>query len=310
MDFIDLDDVLKGIVACIPPRRYIPIPLPEKFKDGALVRDNALVMRARKFWIRAERTIDNARRFSEAAQKLNKALHDDAKPPQWMQFDKVKGFAVRADSISTEGLALLTHATGWEKRERKLSHEHVKDCTRNGWGPGTMHPARSTDDGLTPAGSYFRPREIGFDRAELLAFLDGKVTHSIESTAPAQNTATPAPVVAVVALVELGKAGSVDKATAKPATNWRMKIQAEAYKHWIELLASGCSPTPNSILDHLAAWCATNTVRTDTGIFPSAGYIKNTVINGRLWQQPTMSREQAKIHVAQVAQTKVAQVAQ
>jgi hypothetical protein len=119
-------------------------------------------------------------------------------------------------------------------------------------------------------------------------------------TAPEQSPATPATV--VPALVEPDKTGPADKATAKPATNWRMQIQAEAYEHWIRLLASGCSPTPNSILDYLVTWCATNNVRTDTGIYPGAGHIKNTVINGRLWPQPTMSREQAKKHVAQVEQ--------
>lgn len=120
-----------------------------------------------------------------------------------------------------------------------------------------------------------------------------------QKTAPA----TPAPVVAA-------KAATVGKATDKTATNWRMKIQAEAYEHWIRLLASGCSPTPHSILDYLATWCATNNVRTDTGIYPRAGYIKNTAINGKLWTPPNISREQAKKQVAQVAQTNVAQVAQ
>lgn len=131
-------------------------------------------------------------------------------------------------------------------------------------------------------------------------------------TAPEQSPAKPVPVVAVVALSEPEKAGLVDKATAKPATNWRMKIQAEAYEHWIRLLASGCSPTVHSILDYMAKWCETNNVRTDSGIFPRTGHIKNTVLGGGHWMPPTISREQAKNHVAQVAQvahSKTAQVA-
>lgn len=91
------------------------------------------------------------------------------------------------------------------------------------------------------------------------------------------------------------------KATPKPITNWRMLIQAEASEYWIRLLASGCSPTVHSILDDMAKWCVTKDVRTDTGIYPSAGHIKNTVLGGGHWPPPTISREQAKKHVAHVA---------
>ena len=148
---------------------------------------------------------------------------------------------------------------------------------------------------LIGAEAHRKWRELltGAIAAHELALLDFGSKLPID-TAPAQ-----VPTLAPVAVVALGEP---DKVTAKPATNWRMKIQAEAYEHWIRLLASGCSPTPNSILDDLVTWCATNNVRTDTGIYPGAGHIKNTVINGRLWTQPTMSREQAKKHVAQVAQ--------
>lgn len=105
------------------------------------------------------------------------------------------------------------------------------------------------------------------------------------------------------------KAGPMDKATAEPATNWRMKIQTEAYEHWTRLLASGCSPSVHSILDYMAKWCEKNNVRTDTGIFPRAGHIKNTVLCARVWTPPTISREEAKKRVAQAEQVAQAKAA-
>lgn len=124
--------------------------------------------------------------------------------------------------------------------------------------------------------------------------------------APAQTPTTPAPVVAVVA-------ASDGPAPLPAAPNWKMRVQAEATELFLRLLASGANPTPHSILDSMAQWCRDNEVKTDTNINPSANYLRTHVLGGRHWSPPTMSREQAKKHVAQVAQvaqTKVAQVAQ
>jgi hypothetical protein len=97
---------------------------------------------------------------------------------------------------------------------------------------------------------------------------------------------------------------------AKP--DGRMKIQAEAFEHWIRLKASGANPTINSICDAMAKWCADNNVTTKTGVTPRAGTIRNTILGGTTgWSPPTLSRDQAKAHVEQLAQVaQVAQVAQ
>lgn len=88
---------------------------------------------------------------------------------------------------------------------------------------------------------------------------------------------------------------------AKP--DGRMKIQAEAYEHWIRLKASGANPTINSICESLARWCADNGVTTQTGVTPRAGTIRNTILGGNSgWVPPAHSRDQAKAHVAQLAQ--------
>ena len=88
---------------------------------------------------------------------------------------------------------------------------------------------------------------------------------------------------------------------AKP--DGRMKIQAEAYEYWIRLKASGANPTVHSISEPMAKWCADNNVKTHTGVTPRGGTIRNTILGGSSgWQPPKHSRDQAKDHVAQLAQ--------
>ena len=90
-------------------------------------------------------------------------------------------------------------------------------------------------------------------------------------------------------------------AGAKP--DGRMRIQAEAYELWIRLKASGANPTVHSICGSMAKWCADNNITTHTGVTPRAGTIRNTILGGRSdWQPPKHSRDQAKDHVAQLAQ--------
>jgi hypothetical protein len=83
----------------------------------------------------------------------------------------------------------------------------------------------------------------------------------------------------------------------------RMKIQAEAYEYWIRLKATGANPTINSTCESMARWCADNGVTTHTGVSPRAGTIRNSILGGSSgWTPPTHSRDQAKEHVAQLAQ--------
>lgn len=119
-------------------------------------------------------------------------------------------------------------------------------------------------------------------------------------TAAPEQTATPGPEVA-------------SEGTAPAVPNWKMRVQTEATELFIRLLASGANPTQHSILDSMVTWCCNHEIKTDGkngGINPSRGYLRTHVLGGGHWTPPTMSREQAKKHVAQVAQTKVAQVAQ
>ena len=89
-----------------------------------------------------------------------------------------------------------------------------------------------------------------------------------------------------------------------PATpDGRMKIQAEAYEHWIRLKASGANPSVHSICPDMAKWCANNHITTRTGTTPMAGTIRNTILGGSSgWEPPTHSRDQAIEHVARLEQ--------
>lgn len=69
---------------------YVPKPLADKFKD-----DESVLM-AREFWEQAAPKIDNARRFSEAAENLNQALRQSVKTPRWWRYDNEEKTAVYA----------------------------------------------------------------------------------------------------------------------------------------------------------------------------------------------------------------------
>lgn len=76
------------------------------------------------------------------------------------------------------------------------------------------------------------------------------------------------------------------KKTKAVATNWKMKVQIEAAAHFKVLRKSGASPTVHSILDKMVAWCRTNDVKTDSGIYPSSGYLRTHVLGGKHWSPP------------------------
>ena len=98
-----------------------------------------------------------------------------------------------------------------------------------------------------------------------------------------------------------GAAVGPSPTAAKP--DGRMRIQAEAYEYWIRLKALGANPTVHSICEPMAKWCADNNVKTHTGVTPRGGTIRNTILGGSSgWQPPKHSRDQAKDHVAQLAQ--------
>lgn len=85
-----------------------------------------------------------------------------------------------------------------------------------------------------------------------------------------------------------GDAESSDamSADAPALPNWKMRIQTEATAMFKRQRKAGAQPAVYSIIDSLAAWCRDNGVKTDSDIFPSAGYIRTHVLSGKHWTPP------------------------
>ncbi len=77
--------------------------------------------------------IEHARRFSFAANLLNKALHDStAYQVQWMETDTAKGFAVRSSSVEQEARELLTQAKTWGPRRQENYCTYIRNALERG----------------------------------------------------------------------------------------------------------------------------------------------------------------------------------
>jgi hypothetical protein len=68
--------------------------------------------------------------------------------------------------------------------------------------------------------------------------------------------------------------------------NWKMQIQSEATRMFKSLRNAGAQPKVHSIIDDLAKWCRNNNVKTASGVYPSAGYIRTHVLSGKHWTPP------------------------
>lgn len=78
---------------------------------------------------------------------------------------------------------------------------------------------------------------------------------------------------------------------------WRAKIQEAAFDRWCEMYANGSNPSVHGMSLIMAHWCVLNNVKNDYNQHPSAGSIRNTVLNARNWEPPSMSREMAKAYL-------------
>lgn len=71
-----------------------------------------------------------------------------------------------------------------------------------------------------------------------------------------------------------------------PVPNWKMLVQAEAAAMFKQQRAMGAQPTVYNIVDTMARWCRENDVRTSSGAFPSASYLRVHVLSGKHWKPP------------------------
>jgi len=196
MEFILLSTVVAGIANCVQLEPYQLEPHPDDRAKaiGAISRAAAA-----KFWQENNQKIESARRFSIAAFILNKALHYSNMPPQWMAFDLQKGFAVKNDTAKQDGIEFLTHETGWGKREENNYSRHFSNALLQGDDALAMPITIDINDGKNLDGKILRFALVGFDRAELVAFLDrNQIDHNLTSSpapvppaAPAETTPLP-----------------------------------------------------------------------------------------------------------------------
>jgi hypothetical protein len=102
----------------------------------------------------------------------------------------------------------------------------------------------------------------------------------------------------------IGKANGATQMPLDTALDWRNVVRTEAYEQWVRILATNGTPTLKNVSVYLAEWCKAHEVKTDTGIPPSASYLKVHVIDGKHWAPPrNISREDAKKHFEQKKQT-------
>lgn len=95
-----------------------------------------------------------------------------------------------------------------------------------------------------------------------------------------------------------------------PLSNWKYKVQAEAWEHWLRLRAYGCNPSVHSICEDMARWCTKENIKGGKGQNPRAGTIRNTVLGAGHWTPPSHSVAEATKYLAQIAQTAQTEVAQ
>ena len=71
-----------------------------------------------------------------------------------------------------------------------------------------------------------------------------------------------------------------------PVPNWKLLVQAEAAAMFKRQRAMGAQPTVYNVVDAMARWCRENDVRTSSGAFPSASYLRVHVLGGTHWKPP------------------------
>jgi hypothetical protein len=92
---------------------------------------------------------------------------------------------------------------------------------------------------------------------------------------------------------------------------WRLRVQEAAFYRWCVIYAAGANPSVHGISPDMARWCVENNVKNDYNQHPTAGSIRNSVLNAKNWEPPRMSRENAKEWVSRTSSVaQVAQVAQ
>lgn len=161
MDFISLEEVIESMA-----KRDI-----EKISYQVLCPDEQLDIEK----CNSDAAFARAKHYSDAAAKLHRELHNNNETrPRWVAISDKTGQPLINDAASIEGMGILEHMAGWDKR---LAAEHCKYLTEceqaesAGIDVLSIRPSRKLGDGPYTRHGYFQALRIGFDRAELDAFL-------------------------------------------------------------------------------------------------------------------------------------------
>ncbi len=121
-------------------------------------------------------------KISEAADHFHANLINfDETAPKW--YDKTDTKHPRLSTIAKDqGLEILAHTLGVHKREIKRHTNHLIACEKAGISPDKYPAGSSLDNMIYPRKLYMKPKVIGFDCDELIAFLnEHKIEHSLTS---------------------------------------------------------------------------------------------------------------------------------
>jgi len=198
--------------------------------------------------------------ISEAAGLLHQALSNNSKSrPHWVEENKISGKPIFNDTaVHPEAMAMLEHASGYHDRSVKNRSNHNSSCLKAGLDPNEVGDViHLADLPFSELQFIFRLREIGFDRAELVEFLDKKIDHdlTLRSTTSNPTLELPAPPVkadSTLGRVEMKKAGPTPIDTDK----------AEEEKPW--LIANSNDPTPEQFWYTPARYFARQLVQEDS----------------------------------------------
>ena len=169
MKFIDLIFALHSIAARIKLER--DSDKPEIFVPAGKISQNS----ANEHRDRVASGLDLADRVSNAAQRLDEALHNPRHPkPKLFEYDVQRACTLPAGNDAwSRMISLLFQAMFWGVREERYCLEHFNRATTEGEfflrKPIDRHEA---DGWLTPEGNVLRKTLLGFDSDELYSFLD------------------------------------------------------------------------------------------------------------------------------------------
>jgi hypothetical protein len=68
--------------------------------------------------------------------------------------------------------------------------------------------------------------------------------------------------------------------------NWKHLVHIEATALCIRLYRSGANPSRSDLAKNLELWCSKNNIKTDSGNFPSNGYLRTHILGSREWRFP------------------------